>query len=130
MDEHEKSGADDTADESLAALREKKTEECMLAALANEDPLMAGAAIMNADMLFYAQEARRIIEPALKSASADNVQEIMHLLPALEMPLRLCRQSVQISAFMERLKRQQAAIDKAMAGMATSPVAVEQSGNT
>ena len=120
----------DTAAESLATLREKKTDEYLRAAVANEDPLMAGAAMLNADLQFYALEVRRMIEPALKSASAD-AQEMMNLFPMLDMPLRLCRQSMQISTFMERLKRQQESTEKVVAGkaMILPPIAVEQSGD-
>ena len=113
--------SDETAVESLATLREKKIDECLRAALANEDPLMAGVAMLNADLQFYAQEARRMIEPALKNASA-NAKEMMHLFPMLDIPLRLCRQSMQFSSFIERLKRQQASAEKVMAKSAMAAV--------
>ena len=133
LDDHAIESSDDTVVESLEVLREKKTDECMLAALVSEDPLLAGMGMLNADLLCYAKELRLVIEPALKSASASaDVQEMMLLSPVLDTALRIYRQSERFSTFIDRCKRQQESAEKAMAekAMAKSPMAAEQIANT
>ncbi len=100
--------------EALMELREQKTAEYLRAALAMEDPLVANVSVMNADLMFYAREIRRMIEPALKMAPAE-LRELANLFPAMDGALRVYRQSERFSTFVNRLKREREAAEKAAA---------------
>ncbi len=97
--------------EELADLRQQKTVEYLREALATKDPLIANVSLLNADLMYYALEIRRMIEPALKSAPAD-LSELANLFPAIDGALRLHRQSERLSVFINRLKRERAAAEK------------------
>jgi hypothetical protein len=116
--DHRSKDADAAA---LTALRQQKTLEYLQAALAIEDPLIANVSLLNADLMFYAHEIRRMIGPALKMAPAD-VNELANLFPAMEGALRVHRQSERLSVFIHRLKREQAAAAKARAAVAVQEV--------
>jgi hypothetical protein len=129
MDENEKTSAEqpavlpgqavdqqsnDVSMEDLTDRREQKTLEYLRSALAIKDPLVANVSLMNADLMFYAHEIRRMIEPALKMASAD-LSELANLFPAMDGALRVHRQSERLSVFINRLGREQAAAEKTAA---------------
>ena len=104
--------------EELTDLRQQKTVEYLRAALAVKDPLIAHVSLLNADLMYYALEIRRMIEPALKSAVAE-LSVLANLFPAIDGALRLHRQSERFSVFISRLEREQAAAAKAAAAAAT-----------
>ena len=67
---------------------------------------------MNADLLFYAAEIRRMVAPAFKMTPAE-LDELANLFPVIDMGLRVHRLSERFSVFIERLKRRQEATDRA-----------------
>ena len=112
--------ADDAQVEELMVSREQKTLEYLRAALEIKDPLIANVAVMNADLMFYSHQIRRIVEPAFKMAPAD-LSELTNLLPAMDSALRVHRQSERFSMFISKLKRQQDEAAKALAAAEKGP---------
>jgi hypothetical protein len=100
--------------ETLPDLREQKAAEYMRAALAVGDPLVANVSVLNADLMYYAMEIRRMLESGLKAAAAD-VDELGNLFPAIDGALRVHRQSERFSVLIHRLTREQAAAQKVVA---------------
>jgi hypothetical protein len=106
--------------EELMVSREQKAIEYLQAALEIKDPLLANVAVMNADLMFYSHQIRRIVEPAFKMAPAD-LGELTNLLPAMDSALRVHRQSERFSMFIAKLKRQQDEVAKAISTAGKEP---------
>jgi len=104
--------AADAGTEDLTKLREEKIVEYLREGLANKDPAIANASALNADLLFYAAEIRRMVAPAFKMTPAE-LDELANLFPVIDMGLRVHRLSERFSVFIERLKRRQEATDRA-----------------
>jgi hypothetical protein len=103
--------AGDAGTEDLTKLREEKIVDYLREGLANKDPAIANASALNADLLFYAAEIRRMVAPAFKMTPAE-LAELANLFPVIDMGLRVHRLSERFSVFIERLKRQQEASDR------------------
>jgi hypothetical protein len=102
--------ANDAGADDLTKLREQKIVEYLREGLANEDPAIANASVLNADLLFCAAEIRRMVAPAFKMTPSE-LDELGNLFPVLEMGLRVHRMSERYSVFIERLKRRQEATE-------------------
>ena len=113
--------ADDAGTADLTKLREEKIVEYLREGLANKDPAIANASALNADLLFYAAEIRRMVVPAFKMAPAE-LEELANLFPVIDMGLRVHRLSERFSVFIERLRRRQEATDRAADKMTAGEV--------
>lgn len=102
--------ANDAGADDLTKLREQKIEEYIREGLANGDPAIANASVLNADLMFYAAEIRRMVAPAFKMTPSE-VDELENLFSVVDMGLRVHRMSERFSVFIERLKRRQEATE-------------------
>ena len=88
----------------LMELREQRASEYLSAALRTEDTLAANVGAINADLMFFAHHARRMIEPALKMAPAE-LEAFQHLYPALQAHARLAREIGRLSALDVKIRQ-------------------------
>jgi hypothetical protein len=102
--------ANDAGADDLTKLREQKIDEYLREGLANKDAAIANASVLNADLMFYASEIRRMVAPAFKMTPAE-LDELANLFPVMDMGLRVHRMSERYSVFIERLKRRQEATE-------------------
>ncbi len=88
----------------LAQEREQKVLEFQAAALHMDNPLAANVALMTGDLMLFASQVRRVIEPALRAVAQP--QDFPQVTPAIDGYLRLARQVERLSYFLDRLQRE------------------------